>query len=166
MIRKRRISYFIFLLLASFLFFPLQARAILELNIHGSSLDFGFMGVDEEKRLADEGTFHQEISCKSTNNRTWHLEVYCLEPLSSAQYVIPEEYFRYSTVWTNGKGNLINEHQFVPLTTAPSLTYISQAEDNTGNEVKIRFKYRLHIPLNQPMGNYYTTIRFSLIEPL
>lgn len=163
---EKKLFCFVFLLLVAFIFFPCQAEAILELSIAGSNPDFGFLNVGEEKELVDNGSYQQEVTCKSTNNRTWNLNIYCLRPLSSQQYSIAAENFTWAVTWTDGKGNLIREHEYAPFSATLSLVYISQGEENNGTTVKIQFRYRLRIPLNQPMGNYYTLVRFNLVEPL
>lgn len=166
MCKKKLLFYAFFFILLAFIFFPPHADAILELSLEGNNLDFGFLNVGEEKELVDKGSYHQEVICKSTNNRTWNLNIYCLNPFATDKYALAWENFTWTVTWTDGKGTLIKEHDYVPFSAIPSLVYISQGEENTGTAVKLQFKYRLRIPLNQPMGNYFTLVRFSLIEPL
>lgn len=142
------------------------AFAALELSTDHRSLFFGLMELGEEKLLADAGSFHNEITCSSTEGRPWYLKVSVLQPLTSGSETIPLEQFAWQLAGTNGKGTVTNRNEFRAFALVPDLVYLSSPEEATGQSVQLQFRYSLKIPEAQVSGVYHTTVRFTLTEIL
>lgn len=141
-----------------------SAYAAIEISTDHRPIFFGPMQLDEEKELAQLGSYHNQITCSSTNANTWYLKINLLQPLTSGTQTIPLEYFKWQLTWTDGKGTVVNPYQFKEFRLFPDLVYISGQDEATGNSINFQFKYYLKIPENQVSGAYNTTIRFTLTE--
>ena len=143
-----------------------SAWAGLELSTDARSLFFGRMQLGEEKELAQFGTYHNEITCSSTGNKTWHLKINLLHPLAAGNDTIPVESFAWQLFETAGIGTVANQRQFVPFQLSPDLVYVSGPDEAKGARITFQLKYRLRIPEQQVKGLYQTTLRFTLTEVL
>lgn len=142
------------------------AHAALTLSTDHRSIMFGRMQLGEEKILAEQGSFHNEITCASTNGQAWYLKVNVIQPLVSGAHTIPLEAFRWHVVSTNGGGTLAHPREFSAFSLVPQLIYISTPSEATGQSITFQFRYLLHLPEEQVSGAYSTTIRFTLTEML
>ncbi len=138
----------------------------LALSTDNRSLFFGLMQLGETKELAQFGSYHNQLTCSSTNNRLWYLKVQLLQPLSAGDEAIPVENFQWQMSYTNGTGTVANPFQYTPFRLTPALIYTSGANEAAGASIKLQFKYSLKIPDAQISGAYQTTIRFTLTEVL
>lgn len=130
-----------------------------------SDISFGEMDIGEWKQLG-EGSYYTQITCKSTNGKTWYLKTYVLTPLTSGARTIDNSYFKYMPGWTDGTGTIQNQYTFNAFTTTPTLVYLSGGGDNNGNDIHIQFQYGLSIPAHQVAGPYNTTVRYLMTETL
>lgn len=143
-----------------------SAYAALTLTTDHRSVAFGQMQLDEEKTLAQQGSFHNQITCASTGGRLWYLKIHVLQPLTAGAETIPLEAFKWAVTTPNGRGNVAHSNQFTPFSVVPDLVYISGADEAAGTAVTFQFRYSLKIPSAQPTGVYNTTFRFTLTEIL
>lgn len=145
-----------------------SAQATLSMDIDVNNLDFRIMDPGQTYELADKGTYHNEVSCSSTNNRTWYLYAQAIRPFTSGIRTIPIENFKWMVVSVgDGKGTLLNNVNIAnPFTLTPGLIYTSDSLDNTGTVIRIRFRYVLTIPKNQVAGAYDSVVRFTMNEVL
>ena len=125
---------------------------------------FGVMRLDEEQVLAQFGSYHNEITCSSTNGQAWYLKVQALQPLTSGADVIPLEAFAWELIQSTGRGSVAHPNAFTPFSLMPDLAYLSGPDEGDGAPVQLRFRYRLRIPARQTSGIYHTTIRFTFTE--
>ncbi|MBI2093654.1 MAG: hypothetical protein HYT88_02910 [Candidatus Omnitrophica bacterium] len=137
-----------------------------EISTDNRSLFFGLMHLGEEKTLSQFGNYHNQVTCTSTNGRSWNLKISVLHPLTSGRDNIPLEAFQWQMVSTNGKGTIPKLYQFSPFSLVPTLVYISHTDETAGSSIQFNFKYELKIPESQAAGAYQTTIRFTLTEIL
>ena len=124
------------------------------------------MRLGEEKILAQSGTFHNEVTCSSTNGQAWYLKIDVLQPLTSGAETIPLEQFQWWLTSTTGHGTEAHPNAFTPFSLMPDTVYLSSTDEAAGNAVTFQFRYRLAIPERQVSGAYSTTIRFTLTELL
>ena len=151
----------------SLIFINKPAYAAFEIETDAFSIDFGFMNIGESKELQEKGMYHNEITCKSDNAKTWYLKTQTIEPLKSGEDYVPYENFKWKIVEVlNGDGVIYNKDMYNTFSDITSLVYTSGPNDSGGREVKIRFKYHLLIPKNQVAGNYRTIIRYTMTELL
>lgn len=144
-----------------------QADATFSFEADNTVIDFGFMDIGQTRALRDRGDYHNQVTCQSDTGNTWYLKIHLVEPLSSGIDTIANKYFTWQVSSVlNGKGLLFHEDEFYPFTMNPELVYTSDQLDNTGNEIKLRFEYRLSIPKSQVPGNYRTTVRYTMTELL
>lgn len=148
-----------------FVFAPVAYSAI-EITTDHRALFFGLMQLGQEKELAEFGTYHNQITCSSTNQNAWYLKINLLSPLSSGAQIIPLEYFQWQLTYTDGVGTVANPHQYKEFSLTPDLVYISGPDEATGTSINFQFRYYLKIPEVQTSGTYNTTIRFTLMEVL
>lgn len=142
--------------------------ASLTIDIDRNLLDFRAIDPGDSMEIADQGTYHNEITCTSTNNQTWYLKARLIRPLTYGTYTIPNENFRWIVVSIgDGKGTLYNNLNVAnPFTDMSQTIYTSADTDNTGTAVKIRFRYVVTIPKNQVAGPYDAVIRLTMNEYL
>jgi hypothetical protein len=152
------------LILVLCLYFPVYGA--IEISTDHRALFFGPMQLGEEKELTQSGSYHNQITCSSSNGNTWYLKISLLQSLNSGIETIPLECFKWQLVWTNGKGTIPNPYRFKEFGLFPDLVYISASDEATGNLINFQFKYYLKIPETQLSGVYNTTIRFTLVEIL
>ena len=143
------------------------SQATLALSTDHRPIVFGLMQLDEEKTVSEAGNYQNELTCSSTNHRSWYLKIHLLQPFSSGSAVIPPEQLSWqATVVGGGQGALVLPNEFTPFRLMPDLVYSSGAGENGGDQVKIQFRYRLRLPSQQRSGAYHTMIRFTLMEYL
>ena len=143
-----------------------SASAAMTLSSDQRPLFFGRMQPGESKELVESGVYHNQITCTSTNGRTWYVKVHLLEPLADGGATIPLDHLQWQVAGTDGRGSTQHTHQFTPFQLTPDLVYISGADDASGTPVQVQFKYRLEIPETQVGGVYHTTVRFTFTEVL
>lgn len=157
-------SIFIALLLISIATTCLAGK--LTISTDTSSISFGAMDIGGQKELGSSG-YHNQLTCKSTNSKTWYIKIHVLAPFTSQGIrTIDNNYFRYMPVWTDGTGSLQNILSYSAFTTMPTLVYVSGPNDNDGNNINIQFKYDISVPANQVAGAYNTTVRYIMTETL
>ena len=154
------------LFIAALLALASPAMAALELSTDQRPLVFGMMQLGDSKELTQLGTYHNEVTCLSTNGRQWYLKINVLQPLSSGIETIPFDRFQWQLAWTDGTGTIPNPYHYAPFQLMPELVYVSGSNEAEGRPVRLQFKYALTIPDEQVSGAYQTTIRFTLTEIL
>ena len=141
-------------------------EAALTITTDHQTIAFGVMQLGEEKRLAQLGSYQNQITCSSTNGQSWSLKMHLLQPLSSGAETIPLDQFTWQATSPNGHGVLASPNQFTPFSLAPQTVYISGADEASGDAVTVQFTYSLRVPDEQVSGIYQTIIRFTLTELL
>lgn len=138
------------------------------MSLDRDMVDFRTMEMGQTQEVSDQGVYHNEITLSSTNNQTWYLKTQIIRPLTSGANTIPNENFKWKVVEVvNGKGIVYNNINVAnPFTDFKGLIYTSDPLDNTGIEVKIKFRYILIIPKNQIAGNYFGSVRWTMTELL
>lgn len=145
-----------------------SAHASITMDISRDLVDFRTMESGQTQTIADQGVYHNELTCTSTNNRTWYIKTNIVRPLTSGLNSIAPENLKWMVVDVlNGKGIVYNNRNVAnPFSFAKGLVYTSDPADNTGNQVKLRFRYILAVPKNQVAGNYYGSVRWTMTEVL
>ena len=144
------------------------AYAGITMTLDRDMVDFRTMEKGETREISDQGVYHNQVTCTSTNDKTWYLKVHTIRGFSSGAHVIPNEHFQWKVVTVvNGKGivngNINQANSFQDMS---SLVYTSDPLDNTGTEVKLQFRYILTVPKNQIAGNYFASVRWTMTELL
>lgn len=146
--------------------FASYAYPAIEITTDHRPLFFGSMQLGQKKELAEFGSYHNQITCSSTNQNTWYVKISLLNPLTCGAETIPPEYFKWQLSYTNGIGTQVNEHRYKEFSLFPDTVYISGPGEATGGSINFQFRYYLMIPEAQISGTYNTTIRFTLTEAL
>ena len=144
------------------------SHAAITMDLDRTTIDFRSLNTGQTSELADQGTYHNQVTCSSTNNKTWYLKAHLVRPFTSGMNTIPAENFQWMVVSIgNGRGMVTNSIN-VPtsFSTIQSTIYTSAETDNTGTEVKIQFRYILTIPKNQVAGGYDAIVRLMMVESL
>lgn len=144
------------------------AVAGITMTLDRDLVDFRMMENGETREISDQGVYHNQLTCTSTNNKTWYVKVNMVRPFTAGNRTIPNQYFQWKVVDViNGKGVVNNNiNQPNSFTDSQGLVYTSAPLDNTGTEISLRFRYILAIPRNQAAGNYFATIRWTMTELL
>lgn len=145
-----------------------DAHAAISMTADRTTLDFRAVDPGSIVELADQGSYHNEITCTSTNNKTWYLKANIVRPFTSGMNTIPSNNLKWIVVSAgDGKGTISGAINMpTSFTTIPSIIYTSVDLDNTGTAVKIRFRYQLVVPKNQIAGAYDAVIRLTMNELL
>jgi hypothetical protein len=140
----------------------------ISMSVDRNMLDFRAGNPGEEIELADQGTYHNQVSLSSTNNKTWYFRAHLVRPLTSGTNTIPNENFKWEVVSIGAGSGIITNNINVPtpFTTTPSIIYTSGDADNSGTVINIQFRYHLAIPKNQIAGAYDAVIRLTMNELL
>ncbi len=146
--------------------FAVPAFAALKFSTDGRPVAFGMMRLGEEKILQQSGTYHNQITCSSTDGQPWYLKVNVLQPLTTGAETIPLEQFGWWLTSTTGRGTAAHPNMFTPFSLVPDTVYLSSTNEASGTAVTFQFRYQLKIPERQVSGVYSTTIRFTLTELL
>ncbi len=145
-----------------------DAHAAISMTLDRNMLDFRTVNPGSSTELADQGDYHNEVTCSSTNNKTWYLKAHLVRPFTSGANIIPSENFKWIVASVgSGKGTLANTINMpTPFTTTSSIIYTSGDLDNNGTEIKLKFRYLLVVPKNQIAGAYDAVIRLTMNELL
>ncbi len=133
-----------------------------DINIDNSYLDFGQVESGESVTLK-EGAYYNEIKCISNKGFTYYVKIHIIdEIIGPTGSKIPASSFKWRVLSANGSGTVVSEWQ--EFSREPVLVYTSSAEDETGNEVIIRFQYRLNLPPRAMGGHYSLRVAYMLTE--
>lgn len=145
-----------------------NARAAISMALDRNMLDFRAVNPGSSAELADQGDYQNEVTCSSTNNKTWYLKAHLVRPFTCGVNTIPSENFKWIVVSVgSGRGTLANTINMpTSFASAPSIIYTSGDVDNSGTEIKLRFRYLLVVPKNQVAGSYDAVIRLTMNELL
>ena len=64
---------------------PTIAYAAISMSLDKNMLDFRTMNPGETREVADQGDYHNQITCSSTNSRTWYVKAHMIRPFTSRQ---------------------------------------------------------------------------------
>jgi len=144
------------------------AHAALTMTLDRQQLDFRSGNPGDTIELADQGVYHNVVTCTSTNRITWYLKAHLVRPFTCGMYTIPNENFKWMCVsMGQGNGTVFNRINIAnPFTVTPGLVYTSDSTDNNGKEVKLQFRYLLTIPKNAVAGSYDSVVRWTMLEIL
>lgn len=144
------------------------ACAGISMSLDRDLVDFRTMESGKSAVISDQGVYHNELACVSTDNQTWYIKANMIRPLTSGMNTIPNENFQWMVVDViNGKGIVFNNRNVpVAFSNYKGLVYTSDPADNNGASVKIRFRYILNVPKNQIAGNYFGSVRWTMTELL
>ena len=131
-----------------------------EVSTEAIPIDFGVIDSGEAVELYPDRYFN-EVRCISNHGRTWFLKAACGD-LTSPNASISKTHLKIKVFWTNGKGNY--SFDWVSFEDVPVLVYTSGDADNTGNEVRMQFKYKLDPLIGVPAGNYGAIVTYTMSE--
>lgn len=133
-----------------------------DITIDNNYLDFGLVEPGETVTLK-EGAYYNEIKCVSNKGIKYYVKIYMLgEITGSRQTKIPPSSFKWKVYDTSGSGIAVSEWQ--EFSDKPVLVYTSGLEDEIGNEVVIRFQYKLDLPPKARGGHYSLNVAYMLTE--
>lgn len=174
--RNRLYSYLIFIILIYSLknsicnaeqetedvFASVIVLSAFDINIDNNYLHFGQVEPGESVTLK-EGAYYNEIKCISNKGFTYYIKIHILdEIIGPTGSKIPASSFKWRVLTADGSGTVISEWQ--EFSHGPALVYTSGAEDEIGNEVTIRFQYRLDLPPQAMGGHYSLRVAYMLTE--
>ena len=145
---------------------PGMADAAISMSLDKNMIDFRAMDPGDTREVSDQGSYHNQITCSSTNSRTWYIKAHMVKPFTYRQFTIPAESLKWMVVSVgDGKGTVYNNlNTQNPFSTIPGTIYTSSDLDNTGREVKIQLRYILAVQKNQVAGAYDGLIRLTMTE--
>ena len=116
--------------------------------------------------ILGQGSFYNQVRCRSNYGRTWFLKAHLLSGLKLAgrEYYLAASALKWKVAEAFSEAKPTEQFQFQEFSSQPSLIYISQGADNCGKEVILRFQYSLSCPGDAPAGIYTGQIVFTMSE--
>ncbi len=135
------------------------------LSLDKPQLALGHIGPGKT-RILGEGSFFNEVKCRSNYGRTWFLKAHLLSGLKLAgrEYYLSASALKWKVVEASSEAKPTEQFQFQEFSSQPCLIYMSQGVDNCGKEVILRFQYSLSCPNDAPAGIYSGQIVFTMSE--
>ncbi len=141
-----------------------EVASVFSLSLDNPNLAFGLVSPGETKILG-EGSFFNELKCRSNSGRPWYLKVQLVSlRLLEKPFVLPLSYSKFKVVESSGSGEPQAKLGFQEFSEQAALIYVSQGEDNRGKEVILKFQYSLSSPMDAPAGNYIGQVTFTMAE--
>lgn len=147
-------------------------KPVFNIDLDKNNIDFGQVRPGECKNLG-EGSYHNQVTCKSNNGRSWCLTISLPGPLIGMRKggKIPSSNFKYMPILNSGAkrvgtGTVNGQYTYKELSSENSQVYTSSVEDALANLVDVQFQYSLSIPDNATADYYTTTVVYTLTEML
>lgn len=133
-------------------------------SLDNPHLAFGVLGPKMTKVLG-EGRYYNQVTCRSNSGRSWYLkaQILSLKLMGGAVASLAPSSLEWRLVESTGDAGT-SRGDFQPFASDPVLVYTSQGDDNLGQEVVLRFQYRLTTPLDTPAGTYLGEVIFTMAE--
>lgn len=133
-------------------------RAVLD----NANINFGFSEPGKSVELYPERNYN-EIKCVSNKGTKWYLRIAVVGDIIGPQGTnVGIGSFKWLVASSSGDG--IIEKGWHPFTKEPAQVYISGPRDMIGDEVTIKFKYKLDLPKNALGGNYGINIIYTMTD--
>lgn len=142
-------------------------NSIFKIDLDKSAIAFGRVRPGEWENLG-EGSYYNQVTCQSNNDRIWYLRINVLNPLTGTGKggTIDNSHFKYMAGWTNGTGTVESQYTFRDFDTVSTSVYTSSVEDAMANLIYIQFQYGLSVPENATADDYTTTVVYTMMESL
>ena len=144
------------------LFASVTVLPAFDTTIDNNYIDFGLVEPGESVTLKD-GTYYNTIKCISNKGINYYVKINILDEIIGPKgNIIPPESFKWRIYHATGTGAPVSGWQ--DFSQQPLTVYTSGHEDETGNEVIIRFQYRLDLPPSARGGHYSIKVAYVLTE--
>ena len=137
--------------------------SVFTLEVSPTNIDFGSITPGEWSETGT-GSYDNEATSVSNNDRTWYLKVSAEGPMVGSFDEIPLDSLKWYIYNTTGAGSTVSGWN--NFSTSQTLCYTSAGDDDIGSEVKVRFKYALQAPGDTRSGSYNTTIRYTMTQSM
>jgi len=132
------------------------------IDIDNNYLDFGLVKPGESVTLKP-ATYYNSLRCISNKGTRYYLKIHIPDEIIGPKGSrIPSSSFKWKVYGLNGSGTAITEWQ--EFSDKPVLVYTSGTEDETGEEIIIRFQYKLDLPGSARGGHYSLKVAYLLTE--
>jgi len=131
-------------------------------TVDNANISFGFSDPGKSIELYPEKNYN-EIKCLSNKGTRWSLNIAVVGDIIGPHGTnVDISSFKWMAASSSGDG--IAEKGWHPFSKEPSQVYVSGPKDMTGDEVTIKFKYRLDLPKNALRGNYGVNIIYTMTD--
>ena len=133
-----------------------------KLSLDNASINFGYAEPGKTIEL-NPYAHYNEVRCKSNKGKTWYLKVSV-----TGNIIGPEDSnvgidsFKWQVVSSSGDG--VAEQGWQSFSQTPVRVYTSGERDALGEEVVIRFKYKLDMPQTAKGGNYSVNVLYTMTD--
>lgn len=133
-----------------------------KLNLDNPNINFGFTDPGKTVELYPDKNYN-EVKCISNKGTKWYLRVAVSGDIVGPQgSSVALRSFKWMVASSSGDG--IIEKDWHPFSAEPVLVYTSGPKDMAGDEVTIKFKYKLDLPGNARGGNYGINIVYTMTD--
>ena len=133
-----------------------------KLNLDNTNINFGFIDPGKTVELYPDKNYN-EVKCVSNKGAKWYLRVAVVgDIVGPRESSVAVDSFKWMMASSSGDG--IIEKDWHPFSKEPVLVYTSGPKDITGEEVTIKFKYKLDLPGNARGGNYGINIIYTMTD--
>ena len=142
-----------------------EVASVSGLHVSGSNLAFADVSSGTTKVLG-EGSFFNEIRCRSNAGRPWYLKAHLLSLRNiGSNSDLPPSSLKWAVVDMVGSAEPVGGRQhFQEFSDSPALMYASLGDDHRGREVVLKLQYSLSIPVTALAGSYAGQIIFTMTE--
>lgn len=140
-----------------------EVAPVFGLSLDRSNLNFGMVSPGQTTLLG-EGSYYQELKCRSNSGRSWQLKAQLVSLKHMGKSVsLPPESLKWKIVSSTGQAPQASS-DFQPFAAEPVLVYTSYGSDWQGREVILRLQYSLTSPPTAPEGSYVGQVVFTMVE--
>jgi len=133
-----------------------------KLSLDNSNINFGFAEPGKTVELNPQ-THYNEVKCRSNKGTTWYLKISVIgNVIGPEEANVPLNSFKWMVVSSTGDG--VAEEDWHSFTQEPVKVYTSGPKDMVGEEVVLRFKYKLDMPPDARGGNYNVNVLYAMTD--
>ena len=144
------------------LFASVVVLSTFDVTVDNNYINFGRVEPGESITL-QEGAYYNTLKCVSNKGRDYYVKIHLLDDVIGPKgNIIPASSFKWKIYDTTGTGSPVSGWQ--EFSREPLLVYASSPEDEMGNELMIRFQYKLDLPRKATGGHYDLKVVYMLTE--
>lgn len=139
-----------------------SVNPIFTLSLDNAVVNFGYVEPGKPVELK-ETTYYNSVTCNANKGKTWYLKVSIMGEIEGPTVSVPLSALKCKVYSSTGDG-VFQQDSWLGLTGNPQVIYTSGSQDNTGEDVIIKFKYRLELPDTATAGNYRAKLLYTMTD--
>ncbi len=135
---------------------------IFRLSLDNANINFGYAQPGKSVELYPEKPYN-EVKCMSNKGKAWYVKVSVIgNIIGPRESSVKPDSFKWMVARSKGTG--IAEKGWHSFSSLPAQAYACSAEESVGEEVTIRFKYKLDLPPDAQGGIYSLNVLYTMTD--